>query len=271
MRFGSAFDSTRVARISSPETRRTPTARSPLVRTDSTSASQRTVGTGLARRVGHPLGEHAHAAAHEAPLADAGVAGVAGVVVQQHERGARRRRAGDAVVDRVPAEGGADVLALEPLGQHLTGARGEQLDQLVEVLAVLGREPPHRRQRAQVVEAAHARVGRGHVEDRQHGLDDVAELLLEDRQGAGVGGREALGRLDVRGHVVAEQIARAVGVEVEAWGRPRRRRCRARPASCPARSPVAASRARRRRSRRGSRARTPRCCRRRRRTGGARG
>ena len=77
------------------------------------------LGAGLARRVRHHLRHATHAAADEPPRARPAAGLLARVIVQQHERGPGRGRAGDAVVDRVPAERGHHVLGLEPLGEEL--------------------------------------------------------------------------------------------------------------------------------------------------------
>ncbi len=77
----------------------------PSTSTVSTSASAADVGPGLARGVGHRRGEHAHAAAHEPPLAHAAAGRPRGVVVQQDVRPCPGVDGpGDAVVDRVPPE-----------------------------------------------------------------------------------------------------------------------------------------------------------------------
>ena len=121
----------------------------------------------LARRVGHRRGEYAHAAAHEPPLTHAALGLLARVVVQQHVAGAGRRRPGHAVVDGVPAEGRLHVVTLEPLRQELVRARREQVRQVGEALALPQADASPLRQRAQVRERAHARIGRRPVERRE--------------------------------------------------------------------------------------------------------
>ena len=150
--------------------------------------------------------------------------------------------------------------------------RGEQEREVGELLALPKRRAaPSRAARAGRASVRMRGIGRGPVERRGPRLRQLGEVVLEPRQRAGVARREPLRLLDVGRHVVAEVVARAVGIEVER--RPGRVDDDAslRPAACPARSPRGASTARRHRSTRGTRVRTPRCCRRRRRTAGARG
>ncbi len=80
-----------------------------------------------------------------------------GVVVQQHERGARGRRPAGRVVDRVPAERRPHLLALEVLGQVL-GRRGAEEEERVgdRGRGCAPRAQPRRRELAR----AHAARGR---------------------------------------------------------------------------------------------------------------
>ena len=123
---GSAFDSTRGARSSSPFASATPVARPFTVMMRSTSASVRISAPASRAASAITSRQPAHAAADEPPRARPAPGLLARVIVQQHERGPRRRRAGDAVVDRVPAERGHHVLGLEPLRQELRRRRREQ-------------------------------------------------------------------------------------------------------------------------------------------------
>ena len=165
--------------------------------------------------VRHDRGEPTHPTPHEAPLPDAPLGLLAGVVVQQDVGGAGRGGTGDAVVDRVPAERGLHVLALEPFRQELRRARGEQEREIGQLPPVPNADPSPARELAQVRERAHARIGRRPVERGDHPLDHRRQMALERRQGACVRGREASRLGHVRGHVLAEVVVRAVGEQVE--------------------------------------------------------
>ena len=104
------------------------------------------LGAGLARGVGHGLGHAADAAAHEAPGADAAVARLRGVVVEQDVGGAGGGGAGERVVDGVPAERALHVLGLEPLVQELGGRGGEEPERVDDRAAAPRRRPAELRQ-----------------------------------------------------------------------------------------------------------------------------
>ena len=132
VRFGSALDTTRRARDllagREPHAGRGAAAgHDPIdlgVRAD--------LAAGLPGSLRHQLGDAAHAAADEPPLPHPAVGSLARVVVQQHERGPRRRRAGHRIVDRVPPERREHVRRREILRQVLgrptsrTGRRGRR-------------------------------------------------------------------------------------------------------------------------------------------------
>ena len=129
MVFGSALESTRFARSSSPPASTTPVARPPSIsdpRPQPRSGSRRPPRGS----VGHRLGQPPDAAADESPLADPAARLLGGVVVQEHERGPGGRRAAGRVVDRMPAERGEDLVALEVLGQVLGGRGPEQIERV---------------------------------------------------------------------------------------------------------------------------------------------
>ena len=137
------------------------------------------------------------------------------MVVQQHERGPRRRRAAGRVVDRVPAERRHDPLGREVLGQVL-GRRGPEEEQrLVDPAAAAGRPGAEPRQRPEVAGPDPGRVRRCGVEEGRDQLGDPAELGLELRQRPGVGRREIPNLALGPGEVVVEVEGRAVGEEVE--------------------------------------------------------
>ena len=183
VRFGSALESTRVARRSPRRSaRRTPTARPPRLSDPVDLGVAPDLAPGLAGGVGHRGRQHAHAAAHEPPLAHAALGFLARMVVQQHVGGARGRRSGHAVVDRVPAERGLHVLALEPFGQELVRARREQVREVGQALALPQPDAAPFRQRAEIRQRADPRVRRRPVERGKHRLDELGEILLERRQ-----------------------------------------------------------------------------------------
>ena len=138
-----------------------------------------------------------------------------------------RRRPRHAVVDRVPAERGLHVLGLEPLRQELVRARREQERQVGEPLALPQAERAPLRQRPEVAQRPHARIGRGPVERR---AARPARARRDRPRTAAAPARRpsrTAASLDVGGHVVAQVVVRAVRIQVQRRTRPDRRRCRA--------------------------------------------
>ena len=174
------------------------------------------LGARLARGVGHHPRHLADAAGNEAPSADAAPGVLCGVVVQQHVRRAGRARAGDAVVDRVPAERRLQVIGLEPLVQVLRDRRCEQVADLEQRTAVAERATAQLAHPQQVAWVHGRRVGRGGVEQRADGGGQLAQPGLERRQATGVTGREPPRLLDRAVELVVQQERRPVGEQVEA-------------------------------------------------------
>ena len=100
-------------------------ARPPSISIASTSASVRISAPASAAASASSRVTSSHPAAHEPPRLSAERR--RGVLVQQRVRGARRRRAGERVGDRVPAERGAGVLGAKAGLEVLAGRGREQL------------------------------------------------------------------------------------------------------------------------------------------------
>ena len=174
------------------------------------------LGPCLPRRFRHHLGHATHASGHEAPLAHP-AAGLVGGELVQHRVG----RAGcggtrDAVVDREPAQRRLDLVILETLVEVLGAGRSQEMERLQPEPAVAQRRRGHARQGPQVIERAHARVGRRHVEQPAEPARHLGELRLEALVGACVARREA-GDLGLHGRQLVVHVeVGAVGKDVEA-------------------------------------------------------
>ncbi len=100
----------------------------------------------LADSVCHQPAQRADAAAHEAPLAHAATHLGGRVLVQERVCGARRRRPGDRVVDREPAEARLDLVRLEVLVKVGRTRRHHEVVGVEQQLPVLQRgatQPSH--------------------------------------------------------------------------------------------------------------------------------
>ena len=132
--------------------------------------------------------------------------------MQEHERRPGRRWPPRGVVDRVPAERGAHLLAREVLRQVLVGRGPEQEQGVGDPRAVAGGEPA---ELGELARAQPPRIGRRGVEQREDQLRDLGQPGLEPGQGAGVGGAEPPDPLLGLREVVVEMQRRAVGEQVE--------------------------------------------------------
>ena len=172
-------------------------------------------GAGLARGVGHRLGQAADASPHEAPLPDAAAGLLRGVVVEEHVGGARCGRARGRVVDRVPAERREDLLGLEPLAQVLGCGRPEQEGRVRDQRPVARRHPAQLREPRELAGTHVARVRGSRVDERRDQAGDARELLLEGGESTRVRRGELLELALGGAQVVVEEERRAVGPQVQ--------------------------------------------------------
>ncbi len=128
------------ARIVSPFSVTTPTARPFSISTLLTPHADADRRAFLLRRFRHGLRDRAHAADRMAP-ASAFAIRFAEAMMQQHIGRARRIGARVIADDRIEAEGGFDRVALEPMIEKIAGGRGEDVEKIAVALKPHAAQP----------------------------------------------------------------------------------------------------------------------------------
>ena len=176
------------------------------------------VGAGRRRRLGHSLGNGAHAANGVAPGAGLAI-DLAEDVMQQHIGGARGIGTGVAADNAVEAERRFQRRTFKPVVEHVAGAFGEQGHQVALTRQAKPAQPIAQGQRLQRFTPTAAKIGRGFVDQGAQFGDHPVEHGAIGRQLVGVGVRElGDGAASVGG--VAAHLKRAAVVERQEIGHP---------------------------------------------------